>query len=358
MTPLEFYNNECLKGTILPDPEQNTALHHLQTIYDTLIKEHKKRLSWQRFFRQPILIEGAYLWGGVGIGKSFLMDCFYSCLPFPEKMRMHFHQFMRRIHHDLTLNQGRADPLNIIAQELAKETMVICFDEFLVWDITDAMLLGRLLQALFANGVSLVATSNSAPDELYKNGLQRSRFLPAIELLKKNLKILHIPTAIDYRLRHLTKAGVFYSPLDKKTADNMQKTFELLAGNDKVDELPVIINGRTIQVKKKTDHIIWFDFLDICSVPRSQNDYLSIAERYQTVFISDIPAFDPTSPDRIYLFVALVDVFYDAHIRLVISAVEEVSELYKKGFMALEYTRTHSRLLEMQSKDYFMNEED
>lgn len=358
MTPLEFYNNECLKGTILPDEEQNIAIHYLQNIYDKLIEEHTKRLSWQKLFRKPALIEGAYLWGGVGIGKTFLMDCFYSCLPFSHKMRMHFFQFMQRVHHDLTVHQGKSDPLNIIAKELAKETIVICFDEFLVWDITDAMLLGKLLEALFANGVTLIATSNTAPENLYKNGLQRSRFLPAIGLLKKNLKIIHLSTLIDYRLRHLAEAGVFYTPLDSKAAENMQKTFDLFAGNERVDELPIIVNGRTIKINKKTNNIIWFDFLDICSIPRSQNDYLSIAERYKTIFISDIPAFDANSTDRIYLFIALVDVFYDAHVQLVISAAEELSELYKKGCMVLEYARTHSRLLEMQSKDYFMNEED
>jgi len=356
MTPLEYYDAQCKQGHIFSDAEQYTLLKKLDGIYTQLIHKHKKMHAWYRVFSHPEQVSGLYIWGSVGIGKTFLMDCFYLCLPFKQKIRMHFHSFMRQIHHELSLHQGEADPLKIIADELAQNIIVLCFDEFYVSDITDAMLLGRLLKALFARGVCLVATSNIAPDDLYKNGLQRSQFLPAIQLIKKNLEIAHIPTRVDYRLRHLQEAGVFYTPLNAEAEKNMQKTFDLLTEKQMIDELPLVINGRSIRVRKKTDNIIWFDFNDICHVPRSQMDYLVIAEKYHTVFISDVPIIPQNAVDIICLFVSLVDVFYDAKIKLVMSAAESVTEIYNRGFMILEYTRTHSRLLEMQSMDYFMSE--
>lgn len=357
MTPLEYYNEQCKQGVIVADHEQQLALKKLETVLTALVAEQKKRKAWYRVIYQPKPIAGLYLWGGVGIGKTYLMDCFYFCLPFKQKLRMHFHSFMRHIHQELSHHQGEADPIKVIAKELAKKIIVLCFDEFYVSDITDAMILGRLLKALFMYGVTLVATSNIAPDDLYKNGLQRSQFLPAIALIKKNLAIVHIPTTVDYRLRHLQAAGVFYTPLNEKARENMQKTFELLTKGHSVDESSITINGRQIPVIKKTSEIVWFDFAVICRVPRSQNDYLAIAEKYHTVFISDIPIIPTDATDTICLFVSLVDVFYDAKVKLVMSAAESIPEIYSRGFMILEYTRTHSRLLEMQSMDYFIGEE-
>ncbi len=357
MTPLDYYNEQCKAGRIIEDPEQLTALQSLQRVFDDLLIEHKKRSAFTALFRHPHLIKGLYIWGGVGVGKTFLMDCFFHCLPFEQKKRMHFHQFMQRIHHDLTIHQGESDPLQVIAAELAKDTMVLCFDEFYVSDIADAMILGRLLKALFAKGVCFVGTSNIVPDELYKYGLQRSQFLPAIALLKSNTEVIHIKSTIDYRLRHLKEAGVFYTPLGKSAEENMQNTFNLLSKGQPVSEASILINERMITVKKQAADLIWFDFKEICTVPRSQNDYLVIAEKYRTVFISDIPLIPPEEKDTICLFVCLVDVLYDARVKLVISAAEPVAEIYSRGFMVLEYTRTHSRLLEMQSIDYFTGEE-
>jgi cell division protein ZapE len=281
------------------------------------------------------------------------MDCFFKNLPFPEKMRMHFYQFMQLVHTELTKHQGEKDPLYIIAKELSKNTMVLCFDELFVSDITDAMLLGRLFKYLYAKGVSLITTSNVAPDDLYKNGLQRSQFLPAIALLKLNTEVINMPSAIDYRLRHLKEAGVFYTPLDEIAAANMEKSFSVLTEGLPVTTAPIIIHERAIAIKKQAGNVIWFHFSDICSVPRSQSDYLAIAEKYRTVFISDIPIIPVAAKDIICLFISLVDVFYDARIRLVFSAAESVAELYDRGYMELEYARTHSRLLEMQSEDYW-----
>jgi cell division protein ZapE len=358
MTPLDYYQEQCRSGRITSDAAQLVVIEKLQRVYNELVTEHGKRSSWVKHFRHDYLVKGMYLWGSVGIGKTFLMDCFYHTLPFQQKMRMHFHQFLQRIHHDLTLHQGEADPLQVIAKEIAQQTMVLCFDEFFVIDVTDAMLLGRLLQALFKQGVCLVTTSNTAPDNLYQYGVQRLQFLPTIAMIKDNTEVVNIPSQIDYRLRHLREAGVFYSPLDQAAADNMEKTFSVLARGNEIDHLTLQIHGRFIPVIKKTIDTVWFSFADICNVPRSQNDYLAIAKQFKTVFISDIPVISPDSKDQICLFISLVDVFYDARVRLVISAAEPVPDLYIRGHKILEYERTHSRLLEMQSKDYFITGEE
>ncbi len=357
MTPLAYYQQQCKAGIVVEDPQQLAALQRLQRVFSDLLVEHNKRSGLAALFRRVHLVKGLYLWGGVGIGKTFLMDCFFHCLPFSQKKRMHFHQFMQRIHHDLTQHQGESDPLQVIAAELARETMVLCFDEFYVSDIADAMILGRLLKALFARGVCFVCTSNIAPDALYQYGLQRSQFLPAIALIKENTEVVNIKSSVDYRLRHLKEAGVFYTPLGDAADENMEKTFEVLSQGRPISTADVFINERPIKIKKQAGDLVWFDFKDICTVPRSQNDYLMLSEKYRTVFISDIPLISPEEKDTICLFVCLIDVLYDARVKLVISAAEPVTEIYSKGFMVLEYTRTHSRLLEMQSQDYFMGEE-
>lgn len=355
MTPLDYYDEQCRKGFISSDPLQLIVMQNLQRVYMDLLQEHEKRNRFFSFLHRPQLVKGLYLWGGVGIGKTFMMDCFYHSLPFENKMRMHFFQFMQLVHQELKRHQGEKDPLQPIAKEIAQKTMLLCFDELFVSDITDAMLLGRLFRALFSNGVSLVTTSNSAPDDLYKNGLQREQFLPAIALLKEKTDIIHIPTKIDYRLRHLKEAGVFYTPLGKAAEESMEKSFQELTQGKKIKTQPIMIHGRSIQVKKSAEDVVWFEFTEICKVPRSQNDYLEIAREYKTVLISDIPVIPVNAKDMICLFVSLVDVFYDARTRLVISAAEPVAELYNRGYMTLEYTRTHSRLLEMQSTDYFLS---
>ncbi len=354
MTPLDYYQAQCSKGVIFEDREQLVVVRLLQEIYTELLHEHRRRDGLFRFLRQPRLIKGLYLWGGVGIGKTCMMDCFYNSLPLSHKMRMHFYQFMQMVHQELKKLQGKKDPLQIIAKNIARQTLLLCFDELFVADITDAMLLGQLFKALFSRGVCLVTTSNIAPDDLYKNGLQREQFLPAIELLKQHTRVFHLLTSVDYRLRHLQKAGVFYSPLDDKARENMEKSFSTLTQGMQVDTDPITILGRSVRVKKKTGDVIWFDFADICSVPRSQNDYLALAKQYRTVFISDIPVIPSHAKDMICLFVSLVDVLYDARVRLIISAAEPVAQLYNRGYMIMEYTRTHSRLLEMQSTDYFL----
>lgn len=354
MTPLDFYREQCAKDLLSEDAQQLHALTHLQRVYYDLLKEYKKRNPIWAFWRSPRLVTGVYLCGGVGIGKTFLLDCFYNALPFPQKMRMHFHQFMQLIHQLLKNQAGKKNPLDKIADILAKKNLVICFDELFVSDITDAMLLGKLFKALFARKVCLVATSNSLPDDLYKNGLQREQFLPAIAALKNYLEIVFLNTTIDYRLRHLKEAGIFYTPLGALAEANMEKSFALLAQNAPVDSYPVSVYGRRIGVKKKTADMVWFEFVEICTIPRSQADYLALAQQYRTIFISNIPVIPAHANDTICLFIALVDIFYDAKVRLVISAAEPIAALYSRGYKILEYARTHSRLLEMQSLDYFL----
>lgn len=355
MTPIEYYQAQIKAAVISEDEHQTKALAILNEVHLNLVKESHRRRGFLAKFRAPKLVSGAYLWGGVGIGKTFLMDCFYTTIPFKEKMRMHFYQFMQFVHQQLKVHQGESDPLQVIARELSQKTMLLCFDELFVSDITDAMLLGRLFKALFMQGVCLVATSNTKPDDLYKNGLQRKQFLPAIALIKRHTTVLHMPTTIDYRLRHLKDAGVFYTPDDEVSLGKMEKTFTLLANGDAITHEPLEIAGREITVCKRTDKIVWFDFNVICAVPRSQQDYLAIAKQFNTVFISHIPVIPADAKDRICLFISLIDVLYDAKVRLVFSAAEPVEQIYSRGYMISEYTRTHSRLLEMQSDDYFTN---
>jgi len=353
MTPLKYYQEQVENGAIIPDDAQLSVLHELDITHRELLRERKHRSSITAMIRKPKTVQGMYLCGGVGIGKTFMMDCFYQSIPFPEKLRMHFHAFMRMIHRELKLKQGKKNPVKLIAAELAKKYMVICFDEFIVNDITDAMLLARLLDGLFANGVTLIATSNIMPDNLYKRGLQRDQFIPAIELIKKHTHVISIETTTDYRLRHLNHAGVFYVPNDAEAMAEMEKSFALLAQGNEPLEMPIEICGRIIKIKKVSGDIVWFDFNSLCKPPRSQQDYLAISENFNTVFISDIPIITANQNDTISLFIRLIDVFYDAHVRLVLSAEGEVEELYANGRMQFEYARACSRLREMQSSHYF-----
>jgi cell division protein ZapE len=352
MTPLEYYREQCHQGLVIEDPHQLHTLHHLQRIYADLLNEHRKRSGIFSAIRKPQLVHGAYLWGGVGIGKTFLLDCLFQCLPFQNKLRMHFHSFMRYIHTELSIHQGKKDPLKFIANDLAKKNLLLCFDEFVVTDIVDAMLLGRLFRLLFSHGVCLVTTSNAMPDDLYKRGLQRKSFLPTIALLKQHTEVIHLPTVTDYRANYLKRTGVFFTPDDVVAKESMEKTFAMLTHHEEVNSQPIEIYGRFISIIKQAEEVIWFDFNTLCAVPRSQQDYLVIAERYKTVFISHLSAIPAHANDRINLFIRMIDVFYDAHVRIIISSSVPLNDLYREGNMVNDFKRTHSRLLEMQSDAY------
>lgn len=355
MTPLQRYQTDLQRPDFAKDAAQENAVRHLQRLYDNLVAAHNKGNSFiSKLLFKPKPIKGLYFWGGVGRGKTYLMDIFFEELPFPEKMRTHFHRFMKRVHEDLTKLKGHKNPLTLIADEIAKETRIICFDEFFVSDIADAMILGTLFEEIFKRGITLVATSNIEPDGLYKDGLQRSRFLPAIALLKENTEIVNVDSGVDYRLRVLEKANLYYTPNDKKAEQELEATFSKLMenSNDIQENVDITIERRTIHVKKLCKTAIWFDFKDICDGPRSQNDYIDIAKVYQAVLISDVEQLDISKEDIAIRFIYLVDEFYDRNVKLILSAEVPLETLYVGTRSTFAFQRTLSRLLEMQSHEF------
>lgn len=300
---------------------------------------------------RPPIPRGVYMWGGVGRGKSFLMDCFFQSVPLTRKTRLHFHEFMREVHRELQELKGTADPLDELGRRIARRFRLICFDEFHVADVTDAMILHRLLAALFANRVSIVTTSNFHPDGLYPNGLHRDRILPAIELLKDKLEVINVDAGTDYRRRTLDRIKLYHTPLDGSAERALTVAFEQLA--EARDEDPtVFIEQRQIQARHKAGGVIWFDFQTLCGGPRSQNDYLEIATRFHTLILSGVPRMPPRMASEARRFTWLVDVLYDRRVKLIISAEVPAEALYTEGPLAHEFPRTVSRLNEMQSTEY------
>ncbi|MEM7762796.1 MAG: cell division protein ZapE [Pseudomonadota bacterium] len=335
------------------DPAQQQAISQLDTLRDALIDYHTARTAkrWWHLDDGPTAPRGLYLWGGVGRGKTFMMDLFYESLPIPAT-RSHFHRFMYDVHNSLKQLDGRRDPLPDIARTLASRVSVLCFDEFFVSDIADAMLLGRLTTALFQHGVVLVATSNQPPEDLYKDGLQRARFLPAIEQIALHCDVLHIDHPVDYRLRLLDQAPMYYTPSDDDAKQHLQQRFQLLSEGGVVDEPSVEINGRAIPVIAKAPGVCWFSFDALCRGPRSQNDYIALATRLHTVLLSDVPAMDARDDNAARRFIALVDEFYERKVNLMIAADVGIEDLYVDGKLSFEFERTRSRLIEMQSTAY------
>jgi cell division protein ZapE len=291
------------------------------------------------------------MWGGVGRGKTWLMDLFFDSLPFPDKQRIHFHRFMARVHAALRDKKDARDPLEQIAREWANECRVLCFDEFFVSDIADAMLLAVLMKELFEQNVILVATSNLHPDELYKDGLQRARFLPAINLIKQNTNLIQVDGPVDYRLRILEKSEIYHHPLDAKAKSSLEKSFLHMAGGCELNS-SLEFNGRLFQSRMRGDGIIWFDFEELCQKPRSASDYIEISRSFNTVFISGLPVLDESSADAARRFINLVDEFYDRNVKLLISAAAPIEDIYNGERLAFEFQRTASRINEMQSHQY------
>lgn len=300
--------------------------------------------------------KGLYIWGGVGRGKSWLVDIFYNLLPFEEKLRIHFHQFMREIHQELASLSGEKEPLDKVAENLAERTRILCLDEFIVTDIGDAMIIARLLKALFSRGITLVTSSNTQPQELYKDGLQRASFLPAIELLKQHTRILKLDAGIDYRLRYLEQATVYHTPLSPEVDLKLLEEFSQLAPEQEHAVESIHVFGRDIPVKHLADDVIWFDFIALCGPPRSQADYLELSRCFHTVLISDIPVLGPAMDDATRRFLYLVDEFYDRGVKLIISAAEPPESLYQGERLAFDFQRASSRLREMQSIAYLSRE--
>lgn len=355
MTPLERYQADLKRPDFAKDAAQENAVNHLQRLYDDLVEAHNKSNSLvSKLFHKRKPIKGLYFWGGVGRGKTYLMDIFYDTLPFQEKMRTHFHRFMKRVHEDLTVLKGHKNPLTLIADRIAKEARIICFDEFFVSDIADAMILGTLFEEIFKRGVSLVATSNIVPDGLYKDGLQRARFLPAIALIKEYTEVVNVDSGIDYRLRVLEKADLYYCPNDADAEKQLEHTFSnlLLDPSDAKENIDLNIENRLIHAKKACSTAVWFEFRDICDGPRSQNDYIDIAKAYKAVLISNVEQLDASKEDVATRFIYLVDEFYDRNVKLILSAEVPLKDLYVGVRSEFAFQRTLSRLLEMQSHEF------
>ncbi|MDJ0905051.1 MAG: cell division protein ZapE [Woeseiaceae bacterium] len=315
------------------------------------LEARRPRSGLRRWFGSDT-IKGLYLWGGVGRGKTYLMDLFFDALEVEGKSRIHFHRMMHDVHARLKAQGTVADPLDAVAADIARETRVLCFDEFFVSDIGDAMILGRLLAGLFERGVTLVATSNSHPNDLYKDGLQRQRFLPAIDLLCEYTEVVQMDGGVDYRLRMLQQAGTYLTPDDDAARRKLQQFFDESASSQIRADAALDVNGRDIRARLCAKGIAWFDFRELCEGPRSQNDYIELARWYPTVIVSGVPAMDKRHNDQARRFVALVDEFYDRRVKLMLSAAAAVDSLYTGDKLAFEFERTVSRLVEMQSTDY------
>lgn len=335
------------------DPAQMQAVERLQVLYDALISFKSARSrKLKRMLSPPEVPRGVYFWGGVGRGKSFIMDCFFAAVPYKRKKRIHFHAFMNQIHAQLREQAGRADPLVPVATRIAKETRLLCFDEFHVSDIADAMILGRLLELLFEMGVVFVMTSNYPPDNLYPNGLQRMNFLPTIELLKKQLDVMPLDGGQDYRLRKLEVMPVFHVPHDDETERAMAEYFTVAATLPGVSGASIEINNRKVPTIRLAPGVVWFDFKAICGDGRAQTDYLTLVREYHTILVSDIPVLEVRHGAEARRFTWLVDVCYDHRVKLIISAGAYPDDLYVEGPNAHEFFRTASRLTEMQSREY------
>ena len=362
MTPWQKYQQDLSDPEFHHDPAQENAVSELQRLFDELTQPSRKttwrvkiKAAFGKGHKRPG-IQGIYFYGGVGRGKTYLVDTFYECLPFEKKMRVHFHRFMHRVHEELKQLQNEQDPLKLIAAKLAKETRVICFDEFFVSDITDAMILGTLMEELFGHGIVLVATSNIVPDDLYKNGLQRQRFLPAIELINQNTRVINVDSGIDYRLRTLEQAEIYHFPLDDKATKNLNEYFAQLAPEAGTENAVIEVNNRKIQTCRDADGVLMIEFDALCNGPRSQSDYIELSRCYHSVLLANVTVMGQNNDDMARRFIAMVDEFYERHVKLIMSAEVPMDELYSGGRLSFEFKRCLSRLKEMQSHDYLATE--
>ncbi|MGL1812527.1 UNVERIFIED_CONTAM: cell division protein ZapE [Serratia marcescens] len=365
LSPLSRYQQALDAGEYQADEVQRRAVTQLDRIYQALLQKPAasapagglrgklSRLLGKGGDAAPQRpVQGLYMWGGVGRGKTWLMDMFFHSLPGDRKMRLHFHRFMLRVHEELTELQGRENPLEIVADGFKAETDVLCFDEFFVSDITDAMLLATLLQALFARGITLVATSNIPPDDLYRNGLQRARFLPAIDLINEYCDVMNVDAGIDYRLRTLTQAHLYLTPLNDQTRETLDRMFVKLAGKAGEDAPVLQINHRPLQAIRSVDGVLAVDFHTLCEEARSQLDYIALSRLYHSVILYNVRVMGPLKENTARRFLALVDEFYERHIKLAIGAEASMFEIYQGVQLKFEFQRCLSRLQEMQSEEY------
>lgn len=352
-----LYRRECARLGYRPDPAQQHAVTLLEDLRQRLMaptpRHFRSRLLKGLLARKPHSLQrGLYLWGGVGRGKTWLMDLFFQTLPFRDKQRSHFHRFMQFVHDELKKHADHADPLERVAEKIARKTRILCFDELFVADIADAMLLGNLFRGLFERGVTLVATSNVAPDGLYRDGLQRARFLPAIELLKQHTQVVHLDGGADYRLRLLERATTWFDARDGESRRALEELFHAMAGEPGATASTLVLNHRRLHAQREADGVIWFSFKELCDGPRGQADYIEIARCYHTVFLSEVPALGSESDNQARRFITLVDEFYDRAVKLIVCAAKPAHALYAGSKLAFEFERASSRLIEMQSQEY------
>jgi cell division protein ZapE len=348
----ELYERTLAERGYQPDAAQLRAVDSLERCENEWA-DYKARRSnaLTKLIARPPIPRGVYMYGGVGRGKSFLMDCFFNAVPLQRKTRLHFHEFMREVHRELAELHGTVNPLQELAKRMARRYRLICFDEFHVADVTDAMILHRLLEALFENRVSIITTSNFKPDDLYPNGLHRDRILPAIELLKAKLEVINVDNGTDYRQLTLEQVGLYHTPLSESAEAAMTDAFERLA--EARDEGPLLrIEHRELRSRRRAGGVVWFDFKELCGGPRSQNDYLELATQFHTLLLSGVPAMSPRMASEARRFTWLVDVLYDRRVKLILSAECEPELLYTEGPLAHEFPRTVSRLREMQSAEF------
>ncbi len=352
-TPLDQYQDALDNGGFRPDSAQLHVVKALDHVHNQLLETGTSGGLLSRLVkRKAEPVRGLYMWGGVGRGKTWLMDLFYDTLPFENKQRLHFHRFMHRVHEELIARKDERDPLTQIAADWASRARVICFDEFFVSDIADAMLLGGLFQGLINNGVTLVATSNIPPDDLYKDGLQRARFLPAIDLLKSSCDIMELDSQVDYRLRILEQAEIYHSPLDDVAEQQLETYFSQIVPGECTRGVCININGRDFLNRCRGDGVIWFDFAELCDKPSAPPDYIELARSFNTVLLSNIPVMSSRHADQMRRFITLVDEFYDRGVKLIISAAAPLEDLFAGDRQPFELARCKSRLIEMQSHQY------
>ena len=348
-TPLKVHQRNVQKG-FDADPVQIALAVRLTDLHKRLVESHGSTPLVRRLLRRrAVSVRGLYIWGGVGRGKTYLMDLFHDSLPFAEKRRLHFHRFMQRVHADLRAFAGRANPLDAVADRWADEARVLCFDEFYVSDIGDAMILAELLGGLFSRGVTLVATSNTEPGKLYENGLQRRRFLPAIDLIKRHAEVIHVGGDADYRLRVLRRDGIYRHDGD---AGALKASFRALCHTQPVEHIELVVNDRRIDARYCAEDVAWFDFAAICDGPRSQDDYIELARLFSTVVVDCVPIFDAAKEDQARRFIGLIDEFYDRNVKVLLAAAAPLDCLYRGERLATEFERTKSRVNEMQSTAY------
>jgi cell division protein ZapE len=352
LSPAQRYAEALASGKFMPDEAQAQAVHELDRVWQELNERYKSSKKIFSRFRRQTSPQGVYMWGGVGRGKTWLMDQFYDSVPFRRKTRMHFHHFMQHVHRELNKLSGQQNPLDTVADQIYQDAVVICFDEFFVSNVTDAMILSDLFQKLFKRGITLVATSNIAPDGLYKNGIHRDRFIPTIEMVKQNCVILNVDAGVDYRLRVLKQAQLFKYPLNEAHQLWMQERFDALTRTQTVSHAPITINHREVATVAHTEDVLWCEFADLCLKPRSPADFIEIANIYNTVLVSNIPHLNDYLADGTRRFIYLVDEFYDRGVKLLLTSEDNIIEIYSGEKLAFEIERTRSRLLEMQSDDY------